>query len=138
MAQAILRLTAVCGDSQLRITGRQHGAFRVTNAHADSWWLTNCVPRLEKVSQLEHDAIIEITGDAGRCEEVQKHDRPLQQRTAAQRIVVTVDLLTTGVDIPVHLQYCVSAQVKETRILCSEQMKGARPRCVDSQWENQL
>lgn len=84
----------------------------------------------KKYPQLEHDAIIKITGDAD------KDARKVQtmitrfNKERLPNIVVTVDLLTTGVDIPSICNIVFLRKVR-SRILY-EQMKGRATRlCPD-------
>ncbi|MGF1692369.1 type I restriction-modification system endonuclease [Photobacterium kagoshimensis] len=100
--------------------------FCVNNSHADT-----VVEELReafkvKYPQLEHDAIIKITGDSDKDS---KKVQSLITRFDKERlpnIVVTVDLLTTGIDIPSICNLVFMRKVR-SRILY-EQMKGRATR----------
>ena len=124
---------AVCNEltNYLDPTGSQKTlVFCVTNAHADMVVEELRAAFKKKYPQLEHDAIIKITGDAD------KDARKVQtmitrfNKERLPNIVVTVDLLTTGVDIPSICNIVFLRKVR-SRILY-EQMKGRATRlCPD-------
>ena len=124
---------AVCNEltNYLDPTGSQKTlVFCVTNAHADMVVEELRTAFKKKYPQLEHDAIIKITGDAD------KDARKVQtmitrfNKERLPNIVVTVDLLTTGVDIPSICNIVFLRKVR-SRILY-EQMKGRATRlCPD-------
>ena len=124
---------AVCNEltNYLDPTGSQKTlVFCVTNAHADMVVEELRTAFRKKYPQLEHDAIIKITGDAD------KDARKVQtmitrfNKERLPNIVVTVDLLTTGVDIPSICNIVFLRKVR-SRILY-EQMKGRATRlCPD-------
>ncbi|WP_434747130.1 type I restriction-modification system endonuclease [Pantoea sp. Lu_F5_004] len=120
---------AVCNEltNYLDPTGIQKTlVFCVTNAHADMVVEELRTAFKKKYPQLEHDAIIKITGDAD------KDARKVQtmiirfNKERLPNIVVTVDLLTTGVDIPSICNIVFLRKVR-SRILY-EQMKGRATR----------
>lgn len=120
---------AVCNEltNYLDPTGSQKTlVFCVTNAHADMVVEELRTAFKKKYPQLEHDAIIKITGDAD------KDARKVQtmitrfNKERLPNIVVTVDLLTTGVDIPSICNIVFLRKVR-SRILY-EQMKGRATR----------
>ena len=120
---------AVCNEltNYLDPTGLQKTlVFCVTNAHADMVVEELRTAFKKKYPQLEHDAIIKITGDAD------KDARKVQtmitrfNKERLPNIVVTVDLLTTGVDIPSICNIVFLRKVR-SRILY-EQMKGRATR----------
>ncbi|NDL65067.1 type I restriction-modification system endonuclease [Acerihabitans arboris] len=120
---------AVCQEltNHLDPTGLQKTlVFCVTNSHADTV-VEELRSAFKKIYPgLEHDAIIKITGDAD------KDARKVQtmitrfKKERLPNIVVTVDLLTTGVDIPSICNVVFLRRVK-SRILY-EQMKGRATR----------
>ena len=102
----------------------------MTHAHADMVVDGLRTAFKKKYPQLEHDAIIKITGDADKDA---KKVQSLIVRFNKERlpnIVVTVDLLTTGVDIPSICNIVFLRKVK-SRILY-EQMKGRATRLCPS------
>lgn len=120
---------AVCNEltDYLDPTGLQKTlVFCVTNAHADMVVEELRAAFKKKHPQLEHDAIIKITGDAD------KDARKVQtmitrfNKERLPNIVVTVDLLTIGVDIPSICNIVFLRKVR-SRILY-EQMKGRATR----------
>lgn len=120
---------AVCQEltNHLDPTGPQKTLiFCVTNSHADTVVDELRTAFKNKYPGLEHDAIIKITGDAD------KDARKVQtlitrfKKERLPNIVVTVDLLTTGVDIPAICNIVFLRRVK-SRILY-EQMKGRATR----------
>ncbi|UUE08794.1 type I restriction-modification system endonuclease [Dickeya zeae] len=121
--------TAVCEEltKHLDPTGKQKTlVFCVTNTHADMVVDSLRTAFKKKYPQLEHDAIIKITGDADKDA---KKVQTLITRFNKERlpnIVVTVDLLTTGVDIPSICNIVFLRKVR-SRILY-EQMKGRATR----------
>jgi len=120
---------AICQEltNYLDPTGHQKTLiFCVNNDHADM-----VVELLQqefriKHPQLEHDAIQKITGTS------EKNPKKLQDRINAfskerlPNIVVTVDLLTTGIDVPAICNLVFLRKVR-SRILY-EQMKGRATR----------
>jgi type I restriction enzyme R subunit len=120
---------AVCQEltNHLDPTGLQKTlVFCVTNEHADTVVEELRQAFKKKYPALEHDAIIKITGDAD------KDARKVQtmitrfKKERLPNIVVTVDLLTTGVDIPAVCNIVFLRKVR-SRILY-EQMKGRATR----------
>ncbi len=119
----------VCQElvNHLDPTGNQKTLiFCVNNNHAD-----NVVDELRtafkaKFPALEHDAIIKITGDADK--DANKVQSMITRFNKERRpnIVVTVDLLTTGIDIPSICNLVFMRKVR-SRILY-EQMKGRATR----------
>ena len=93
--------------------------------------MTGCVRRFKKkYPQLEHDAIIKITGDADKDAKKVQSMIVRFNKERLPNIVVTVDLLTTGVDIPSICNIVFLRKVK-SRILY-EQMKGRATRLCPS------
>ncbi|HHB9110410.1 TPA: type I restriction-modification system endonuclease [Klebsiella pneumoniae] len=84
----------------------------------------------KKYPQLEHDAIIKITGDADKDAKKVQSMIVRFNKERLPNIVVTVDLLTTGVDIPSICNIVFLRKVK-SRILY-EQMKGRATRLCPS------
>ncbi|STV31632.1 type I restriction-modification system [Klebsiella pneumoniae] len=124
---------AVCGEltKYLDPTGQPKTlVFCVTNAHADMVVdeLRNAFKK--KYPQLEHDAIIKITGDADKDAKKVQSMIVRFNKERLPNIVVTVDLLTTGVDIPSICNIVFLRKVK-SRILY-EQMKGRATRLCPS------
>lgn len=100
--------------------------FCVNNTHADMVVEALRTAFKNKYPQLEHDAIIKITGDSDKDA---KKVQSLITRFNKERlpnIVVTVDLLTTGIDIPSICNLVFLRKVR-SRILY-EQMKGRATR----------
>jgi type I restriction enzyme R subunit len=104
--------------------------FCVTNAHADMVVDELRTAFKKKYPQLEHDAIIKITGDADKDAKKVQSMIVRFNKERLPNIVVTVDLLTTGVDIPSICNIVFLRKVK-SRILY-EQMKGRATRLCPS------
>ncbi|WP_064604443.1 type I restriction-modification system endonuclease [Photobacterium sp. J15] len=124
---------AVCKElvNHLDPTGKQKTlVFCVNNPHADM-----VVEQLQtafkvKYPDLEHDAIIKITGDSDKDPTKVQSMITRYNKERLPNIVVTVDLLTTGIDIPSICNLVFLRKVK-SRILY-EQMKGRATRlCPD-------
>lgn len=119
----------VCQElvNHLDPTGNQKTLiFCVNNNHAD-----NVVDELRtafkaKFPALEHDAIIKITGDADKDANKVQSMITRFNKERLPNIVVTVDLLTTGIDIPSICNLVFMRKVR-SRILY-EQMKGRATR----------
>ncbi|MDU7311516.1 MULTISPECIES: type I restriction-modification system endonuclease [Aeromonas] len=119
----------VCEElvNHLDPTGNQKTLiFCVNNNHAD-----NVVDELRtafkaKYPALEHDAIIKITGDADKDANKVQSMITRFNKERLPNIVVTVDLLTTGIDIPSICNLVFMRKVR-SRILY-EQMKGRATR----------
>ncbi|WP_252347651.1 type I restriction-modification system endonuclease [Aeromonas hydrophila] len=119
----------VCEElvNHLDPTGNQKTLiFCVNNNHAD-----NVVEELRtafkaKFPALEHDAIIKITGDADKDANKVQSMITRFNKERLPNIVVTVDLLTTGIDIPSICNLVFMRKVR-SRILY-EQMKGRATR----------
>ena len=120
---------AVCKELAERIdptSPKKTLIFCVKNTHADMVVADLREAFREKYLDLEEDAIIKITGDS---DDNPKRLQSLITRFREERlpnIVVTVDLLTTGVDIPSICNLVFLRKVK-SRILY-EQMKGRATR----------
>lgn len=100
--------------------------FCVNNTHADIVVEELRTAFKKKYPKLEHNAIIKITGDSDKDS---KKVQSLITRFKKERlpnIVVTVDLLTTGIDIPKICNLVFMRKVR-SRILY-EQMKGRATR----------
>lgn len=112
---------------ELDPTGNQKTLiFCVNNTHADNTVLELRKAFKKRYPELEHDAIIKITGDSDKDP---KKIQSLITRFNKERlpnIVVTVDLLTTGIDVPSICNLVFLRKVK-SRILY-EQMKGRATR----------
>ncbi|CNH31796.1 DEAD/DEAH box helicase [Yersinia massiliensis] len=120
---------AVCGElaKYLDPTGQQKTlVFCVTNSHADMVVEELRAAFKEQHPQLEHDAIIKITGDADKDAKKVQTMITRFNKERLPNIVVTVDLLSTGVDIPSICNIVFLRKVK-SRILY-EQMKGRATR----------
>ena len=123
---------AVCGElTKYRIPPDSKTlVFCVTNAHADMVVDELRTAFKKKYPQLEHDAIIKITGDADKDAKKVQSMIVRFNKERLPNIVVTVDLLTTGVDIPSICNIVFLRKVK-SRILY-EQMKGRATRLCPS------
>lgn len=120
---------AICQEltRHLDPTGKQKTLiFCVTNDHADMVVEELRAAFKAKYPQLEHDAIIKITGDADKDATKVQSMIVRFNKERLPNIVVTVDLLTTGVDIPAICNIVFLRKVK-SRILY-EQMKGRATR----------
>lgn len=100
--------------------------FCVNNPHAD-----NVVEALQnafkvKYPDLEHDAIQKITGDSDKDTKKVQSIITRFKKERLPNIVVTVDLLTTGIDVPSICNLVFMRKVR-SRILY-EQMKGRATR----------
>ena len=100
--------------------------FCVNNTHAD-----NVVDALRtafkaKYPTLEHDAILKITGDSDKDATKVQSLITRFKKESLPNIVVTVDLLTTGIDVPSICNLVFMRKVR-SRILY-EQMKGRATR----------
>ena len=119
----------VCEElvNHLDPTGKQKTlVFCVNNDHAD-----NVVEELRtafkaRYPALEHDAIIKITGEADKDANKVQSMITRFNKERLPNIVVTVDLLTTGIDIPSICNLVFMRKVR-SRILY-EQMKGRATR----------
>ena len=120
---------AVCEALAERIdpTGKQKTLiFCVKNSHADEVVELLRAAYKDKYPSLEQDAILKITGES---DDNPKRLQAMITRFKQERlpnIVVTVDLLTTGVDIP-SIGNLVFLRKVKSRILY-EQMKGRATR----------
>ncbi|WP_082606475.1 MULTISPECIES: type I restriction-modification system endonuclease [Colwellia] len=121
------RVVAEALATELNPSGSQKTLiFCVNNIHADMMVLALQAAFKEQYPNLEHDAIIKITGTSDKDP---KKIQSLITRFKKERlpnIVITVDLLTTGVDIPSICNLVFIRKVK-SRILY-EQMKGRATR----------
>lgn len=100
--------------------------FCVNNAHADMVVDELRAAFKAKYPQLEHDAIIKITGDADKDSTKVQSMITRFNKERLPNMVVTVDLLTTGIDIPSICNLVFMRKVR-SRILY-EQMKGRATR----------
>ena len=100
--------------------------FCVNNAHADMVVDELRTAFKNKYPQLEHDAIIKITGDSDKDSKKVQSMITRFNKERLPNIVVTVDLLTTGIDIPSICNLVFLRKVR-SRILY-EQMKGRATR----------
>lgn len=120
---------AVCEEltHHLDPTGQQKTLiFCVNNTHADMVVEELRTAFGNAYPQLEHDAIQKITGDADKDAGKVQSMIVRFKKERLPNIVVTVDLLTTGVDIPAICNIVFLRRVK-SRILY-EQMKGRATR----------
>jgi type I restriction enzyme, R subunit len=100
--------------------------FCVNNTHADIVVEELRSAYAVKYPQLEHDAIIKITGDSDKDSRKVQSMITRYKKERLPNIVVTVDLLTTGIDIPSICNLVFLRKVR-SRILY-EQMKGRATR----------
>ncbi|GAL03983.1 type I restriction-modification system restriction subunit R [Photobacterium aphoticum] len=100
--------------------------FCVNNTHADAVVDELRTAFKAKYPNLEHDAIIKITGDADKDATKVQSMITRFNKERLPNIVVTVDLLTTGIDIPSICNLVFMRKVR-SRILY-EQMKGRATR----------
>lgn len=100
--------------------------FCVNNTHADAVVEELRTAFKAKHPQLEHDAIIKITGDSDKDSKKVQTMITRFNKERLPNIVVTVDLLTTGIDIPSICNLVFMRKVR-SRILY-EQMKGRATR----------
>lgn len=100
--------------------------FCVNNTHADMMVLALRQAFAEEYPALEHDAIIKITGDSDKDPNKIQSMITRFKKERLPNIVVTVDLLTTGIDVPSICNLVFARKVK-SRILY-EQMKGRATR----------
>lgn len=100
--------------------------FCVNNIHADLVVEELRSAFKAKYPQLEHDAIIKITGDSDKDAKKVQSLITRFQKERLPNIVVTVDLLTTGIDVP-NICNLVFMRKVRSRILY-EQMKGRATR----------
>ncbi|CAH1520862.1 type I restriction enzyme EcoKI endonuclease component [Vibrio owensii] len=100
--------------------------FCVNNTHADSVVEELRTAFKAKYPELEHDAIIKITGDSDKDSTKVQSMITRFNKERLPNIVVTVDLLTTGIDIPSICNLVFMRKVR-SRILY-EQMKGRATR----------
>jgi len=120
---------AICAELTNHIdpTGKKKTLiFCVDNSHADM-----VVEQLrevfsEKYPGLEHDAIIKITGSSDKDPEKVQSLITRYNKERLPNIVVTVDLLSTGIDVP-SICHLVFLRKVRSRILY-EQMKGRATR----------
>ncbi|MGF1746213.1 type I restriction-modification system endonuclease [Vibrio minamisatsumaniensis] len=108
--------------------------FCVNNTHADSVVEELRAAFKAKYPQLEHDAIIKITGDSDKDATKVQSMITRFKKERLPNIVVTVDLLTTGIDIPSICNLVFMRKVR-SRILY-EQMKGRATRLCPSVGKN--
>lgn len=108
-------------------TGKQKTLiFCVNNTHADNMVLELKTAFKEKYPELDHDAIVKITGDSDKDPKKIQSMITRYNKERLPNIVITVDLLTTGIDIPSICNLVFLRKVK-SRILY-EQMKGRATR----------
>ncbi|MBD1558837.1 type I restriction-modification system endonuclease [Vibrio sp. S9_S30] len=100
--------------------------FCVNNTHADTVVEELRTAFKAKYPQLEHDAIIKITGDSDKDATKVQSMITRFKKERLPNIVVTVDLLTTGIDVP-SIGNLVFMRKVRSRILY-EQMKGRATR----------
>ncbi|WP_282178246.1 type I restriction-modification system endonuclease [Vibrio nereis] len=100
--------------------------FCVNNTHADMVVEELRAAYKAKYPELEHDAIIKITGDSDKDSTKVQSMITRFNKERLPNIVVTVDLLTTGIDIPSICNLVFMRKVR-SRILY-EQMKGRATR----------
>ncbi len=100
--------------------------FCVKNSHADMVVEELRTAFKAKYPELEHDAIIKITGDSDKDANKVQSLITRFNKERLPNIVVTVDLLTTGIDIPSICNLVFLRKVR-SRILY-EQMKGRATR----------
>jgi type I restriction enzyme R subunit len=100
--------------------------FCVNNDHADMMVLALREAFADKYPDLEHDAIIKITGTSDKDPKKIQSLITRYNKERLPNIVITVDLLTTGIDIPSICNLVFLRKVK-SRILY-EQMKGRATR----------
>ena len=100
--------------------------FCVNNTHADMMVSALQEAFAHKYPALEHDAIIKITGDSDKDANKVQSMITRFNKERLPNIVVTVDLLTTGIDVPSICNLVFVRKVK-SRILY-EQMKGRATR----------
>ncbi|MEH0666017.1 type I restriction-modification system endonuclease [Vibrio scophthalmi] len=100
--------------------------FCVNNTHADMVVEELRSAFKAKYPELEHDAIIKITGDSDKDSTKVQSMITRFNKERLPNIVVTVDLLTTGIDIPSICNLVFMRKVR-SRILY-EQMKGRATR----------
>lgn len=120
---------AICGEltNHLDPTGKQKTLiFCVDNSHADMVVEQLRKTFSEKYPSLEHDAIIKITGASDKDPEKIQTMITRYNKERLPNIVVTVDLLSTGVDVPSICNLVFLRKVR-SRILY-EQMKGRATR----------
>ena len=108
-------------------TGKQKTLiFCVNNTHADNMVLELKTAFKDKYPELEHDAIVKITGESDKDPKKIQSMITRYNKERLPNIVITVDLLTTGIDIPSICNLVFLRKVK-SRILY-EQMKGRATR----------
>ncbi|MEZ9141674.1 MULTISPECIES: type I restriction-modification system endonuclease [unclassified Shewanella] len=120
---------AICDElvNHLDPTGNQKTlVFCVSNDHADMMVEQLRLSFASKYPQLEHDAIIKITGTSDKDPDKIQTMITRYNKERLPNIVVTVDLLSTGVDIPSICNLVFVRKVR-SRILY-EQMKGRATR----------
>ncbi|MGY2575484.1 type I restriction-modification system endonuclease [Vibrio sp. C8] len=100
--------------------------FCVNNTHADNVVLALQEAFQAKYPDLEHDAIQKITGDSDKDANKVQSMITRFKKERLPNIVVTVDLLTTGIDVPSICNLVFMRKVR-SRILY-EQMKGRATR----------
>lgn len=112
---------------ELDPTGKQKTLiFCVNNAHADMMVLALQEAFKDKYPKLEHDAIIKITGSSDKDPKKIQSMITRYNKERLPNIAITVDLLTTGIDVPSICNLVFLRKVK-SRILY-EQMKGRATR----------
>ena len=119
VAEALAQELDPTGDQKTLI-------FCVNNTHADMVVLALYAAFADKYPNLEHDAIIKITGDSDKDPKKIQSMITRYNKERLPNIVITVDLLTTGIDIPSICNLVFIRKVK-SRILY-EQMKGRATR----------
>lgn len=112
---------------ELNPTGKQKTlVFCVNNAHADNMVLALKAAFKQKYPELEHNAIQKITGDSDKDAKKIQSMITRYNKERLPNIVVTVDLLTTGIDIPSICNLVFMRKVKSRTLY--EQMKGRATR----------
>tara|TARA_Y100001963_G_scaffold120932_2_gene169132 strand:- start:20501 stop:24037 length:3537 start_codon:yes stop_codon:yes gene_type:complete len=113
--------------TKLDPTGKQKTLiFCVNNTHADNMVIELREAFKKYYPNLEHDAIIKITGESDKDPKKIQSMITRYNKERLPNIVVTVDLLTTGIDVPSICNLVFLRKVK-SRILY-EQMKGRATR----------
>ncbi|GAC23278.1 type I restriction enzyme, R subunit [Paraglaciecola mesophila KMM 241] len=127
IAPSFTKVVAESLAGSLNPTGHQKTLiFCVNNTHADMVVEELRAACKVKYPSLEHDAIIKITGTSDKDPKKIQSIITRFKKERLPNIVVTVDLLTTGIDIPSICNLVFLRKVK-SRILY-EQMKGRATR----------
>jgi len=127
IAPSFTKVVAEALAKQLDPSGHQKTLiFCVNNTHADMVVLALSDAFAHQYPELEHDAIIKITGTSDKDPKKIQSMITRFKKERLPNIVVTVDLLTTGIDIPSICNLVFLRKVK-SRILY-EQMKGRATR----------